>query len=78
MNVFDLELNIRFDSAGHTGDAVCLIGSLNHWRQDGIWLGNIPEGQHELNVLLKDVPEGLLEFRLSRGGWSAISCRTDG
>lgn len=78
MNVFDLELKIRFESAGHAGDPVYLIGSLNHWQQEGILVGHIPEGQNELQVLLKDVPEGLLEFRLSREGWSAISCRSDG
>lgn len=78
MNVFDLELNIRFDHPGHVGDAVYLIGSLNNWQEEGIFLEKIPEGQGTLTVLLKDVPEGLLEFRLSRGGWSAIACHTDG
>lgn len=78
MNVFDLELNIRFEHPGHAGDAVYLIGSLNNWQEEGIFLGKIPEGQGVLTVLLKDVPEGLLEFRLSRGGWSAIACHTDG
>lgn len=78
MNVFDLELKIRFESAGHAGEPVYLIGSLNHWQQEGILVGHIPEGQKELQVLLKDVPEGLLEFRLSREGWSAIACLSDG
>lgn len=78
MNVFDLELTIRFESAGHAGDPVYLIGSLNHWQQEGILVGYIPEGQKELQVILNDVPEGLLEFRLSREGWSAIACRSDG
>lgn len=77
MNVFDLELTIRFESPGHAGDAVYLIGSLNHWQKEGMLLGHIPD-QGVLHVLLKDVPEGLLEFRLSRGGWSAVSCRMDG
>lgn len=78
MNVFDLELTIRFECPGHAGDAAFLIGNLNHWQKEGILLGHIPEDQGVLNVLLKDVPEGLLEFRLSRGGWSAVSCRMDG
>lgn len=78
MNVFNLELTIHFACPGHTGDPVYLIGSLNNWQQEGVVLGHIPEGQNELIVRLKNVPEGLLEFQLSRGDWSAISCRSDG
>lgn len=78
MSDFDFELTIRFECAGHTGDPVYLIGTLNDWRPEGVFLGYIPEGQHKLKVRIADVPEGPLEFRLSRGGWSAISCRTDG
>lgn len=78
MNFFDLELNIRFEHPGHTGDAVYLIGSLNNWQEEGIFLGNIPDDPGGLNVVLKDVPEGLLEFRLTRGGWPTVSCSTDG
>ena len=78
MHIFDLELNIRFECPGHTGDAVYLIGSLNDWQEGGVFLGHIPEDGGVLTVLLEKVPEGLLEFRLSRGGWSAISCATDG
>lgn len=78
MNVFNLELTIRFACPGHAGDPVYLIGGLNNWQQEGVLLGHIPEGQDELIVPLKNIPGGLLEFRLSRGGWSAISCRSDG
>lgn len=78
MNVFDLELTIHFECPGHIGDAVYLIGSPNHWQKDGLLLGAVPAGQKELKVSLKDVPEGLLEFHLSRGGWDKVACGAAG
>lgn len=75
---FAVILHIHFDTSLHVGESVFLIGSLNQWQKEGTLLGTIPKDNQTMTLVLDEVPEGILEFRLTRGSWLSINCSTTG
>ena len=78
----DKRYHLILEIINHTdtfvGDPFFVTGNFNNWTPDTLSLGTIPSVGEKKQFVLRDLKEGLLELKISRGSWSTLTSTVNG
>lgn len=78
MRSFKVTISIMNNDPKYVGEVCYLTGNFNKWQTNSTVGGEIPPVGTCVDVVLDQVGEGLLEFKLTRGDWSTLACSVEG
>lgn len=62
----------------HRNEQVYITGAFNRWAPDDVGSLMLVNESGKEEIILKDIKEGLLEFKFTRGDWTTLESTSDG
>ena len=77
---YTIEINLRLEKLAQTQEAVYITGNFNTWNPKDERYKLTPNSERigEYYILLNDIPQGVLEYKFTRGSWQTLECSPKG
>ena len=76
--ILQVTLNIINHCSDFIGEPLHLAGTFNNWNPEHLRIAEVPPKGKSLKYILKDVPAGDLELKLTRGNWDTLEANVEG
>ncbi|MDM1044489.1 alpha/beta hydrolase [Myroides sp. 1354] len=77
---YTIEINLRLEKQAQTQEAIYITGNFNTWNPKDERYKLTPNSERigEYYIQLNDIPQGVLEYKFTRGSWQTLECSPKG
>ena len=77
---YTIEINLRLEKQAQTQEAIYITGNFNTWNPKEERYRLTPNSQRigEYYIKLSGIPQGVLEYKFTRGSWQTLECSPKG
>lgn len=77
---YTIEINLRLEKQAQTQEAVYITGNFNTWNPKDERYKLTPNSERigEYYIQLSGIPQGVLEYKFTRGSWQTLECSPKG